>query len=204
MSTAPPRGILHDSVVAITFRRLERLDLPLIARWRAEPHVVRWWGPPPDLTAVETEHGPQIDGTEPTEVFIVQVDGAPVGFIQRYLNRDNPEWDRQVQLPGAAGIDYYIGEPDLTGRGLGPRLISQFVEQLFHDLPDVDCVAVGVLEENRPSWRALEKAGFRRLRSQYLESDDPYDRGPGYVYVRRRLPPAAGERRQVTRAGCSD
>lgn len=173
-------------MMAITFRPLQRVDFPLVARWRAEPHVVRWWGPAPDLASLEGEHGPQIDGSEPTEVLIAELDGAPVAFLQRYRNRDHPEWDRQVQLRRAAGIDYYIGDPHLTGRGLGPRLIAQFVDELFRDFVDVDCVAVGVLQENRPSWRALEKAGFRRLRSQHLESDDPYDRGPGYLYVRSR------------------
>lgn len=174
--------------MAITFRRLERADLPRLARWQAEPHVARWWGPPPDLTELEKEYGPGIDGRDPTQVFIAEFDGAAIGLIQRYLTRDHPTWDRQMQLPGAAGIDYYIGEPHLIGHGMGPGLISGFVEQFFRDYLDADCVAVGVLQENRASWRALEKAGFKRLRTQHLESDDPWDRGPGYLYVRWRSP----------------
>lgn len=170
----------------IAFRRLERADLQQLERWQAEPHVARWWGPPPDLAALEAEYGATIDGAEPTEVFIAELDGAPIGLIQRYRARDYPDWDRQVQLPGSASIDYYIGEPHHVGRGLGPQLISEFVEQIFRDYPDTTCVAVGVLRANRPSWRALEKAGFRRLRSQYLESDEPFDTGPGYLYVRYR------------------
>lgn len=176
----------RDSPWNISFRRLERADLPFLARWQAQSHVARWWGPPPGLTALESEYGPKIDGREPTQVFIAELDGVPIGMIQRYRNRDHPEWEAQVQVPGAAGIDYYIGEPDLIGRGLGPELISQFVEQLFRDYPDVDRVVVGVLEENRQSWRALEKAGFQRLRAQHLDSADPWDRGPGFLYMRSR------------------
>jgi aminoglycoside 6'-N-acetyltransferase len=177
--------------VAFAFRRLERADLPRLAGWQAEPHVARWWGPPPDLLALENEYGPGIDGSDPTQFFIAELDGTAIGLIQRYRYRDYPTADRQMQLPGAAGIDYYIGEPHLTGRGIGPRLISQFVEQLFLDYADADCVGVGVLQENRPSWRALEKANFKRLRSQHLESEDPWDTGPGYVYVRWRSPAGA-------------
>jgi RimJ/RimL family protein N-acetyltransferase len=177
--------------VAIAFRRLERADLPRLARWQGEPHVARWWGPPPDPPALEREYGPGIDGSDPTQFFIAELDGTAIGLIQRYRYRDDPAANRQIGLPGAAGIDYYIGEPQLIGQGIGPRLISQFVEQLFVDYPDADCVAVGVLQKNQPSWRALEKSGFKRLRSQHLESDDPWDTGPGYVYVRWRSPEGA-------------
>lgn len=183
---------MTETVAGITFRPVHRSDFPLLARWRAEPHIVRWWGPPPGQAGLEDEHGAEIDGREPTQIFIAEVDGTPVGFMQRYLNRDHPEWDRQIQVPGAAGIDYFIGDPHRTGQGLGPQLIAQFVEQVFRDFPDIDAVVVGVLEDNRPSWRALERAGFERLRSQYLESDDAYDRGPGYLYIRTRAPEVAG------------
>jgi len=168
-----------------TFRLLQRSDLPLLAHWHAQPHVSRWWGPA-DPSTLEKDYGPAIDGQDPTEYFIIELDGRPIGFIERYRNRDSPDWDRQIQIPAAAGIDYYIGELSLIGRGLGPQLIAQFVEQLFRDYADVDTVAVGVLQDNRPSWRALEKAGFRRLRSLFLESEEPWDRGPGYLYVRQR------------------
>jgi aminoglycoside 6'-N-acetyltransferase len=135
---------------------------------------------------VERDYGPGIDGKEPGQVFIARVDGIPVGMIQRYLNRDYPAWDRQVEIRNAAGIDYLIGDQQLTGQGLGPNLIRAFVKQLFDDYVEAECVAVGVLRENRPSWRALEKAGFIRLRSQHLDSDEPWDRGPGYLYLLTR------------------
>jgi aminoglycoside 6'-N-acetyltransferase len=37
--------------------------------------------------------------------------------------------------------------------------------------------------ENRPSWRALEKAGYRRTWSGLVDSGDPSDDGPSHVYV---------------------
>lgn len=174
------------SPVPLTFRRLDRSDFPKLARWQAQPHVSRWWGPPPDMGTLEKDYGPAIDGHDPTEFFIAELGGVPIGLVQRYRNRDDQDWDQQIQLPRAAGIDYYIGEPQLIGRGLGPQLIAQFVQKLFDDFHDVDTVSVGVLEGNRASSRALGKAGFRRLRSQFLESDEPWDRGAGYVYVQTR------------------
>jgi len=147
--------------VGIRFCRLERANLPLLARWQGQPHVARWWGPAPDLAALEKEHGPGIDGEDPTQVFMTELEGTPVGLIQRYRNRDHPHWDQQIQVPDAASIDYYIGEPDLIGRGLGPTIIAAFVEQLFVDYVDVVCVTVGVLQENRP---LMAGAGESRVR----------------------------------------
>jgi aminoglycoside 6'-N-acetyltransferase len=41
-------------------------------------------------------------------------------------------------------------------------------------------------QENVASWRALEKAGFERIFAGPLESDDPSDSGPAFVYALRR------------------
>ena len=47
-------------------------------------------------------------------------------------------------------------------------------------------IVAAVQQGNRRSWRALEKAGFSRTWAGQLESDDPSDAGPSYVYVRAR------------------
>jgi RimJ/RimL family protein N-acetyltransferase len=138
------------------------------------------------LDQLEAEYGPGIDGSDPTEVFIVQVDGTPVGMIQRYMNRDDPGWDAQIDIPSAAGIDYYIGDPAYIGRGIGTAMIIAFVASVFAAYPKATCITAGVLRDNRPSWRALEKAGFRRERELDLESSDPWDRGPGFLYTLAR------------------
>ena len=48
--------------------------------------------------------------------------------------------------------------------------------------PDVRCVVAAPQQENVASWRALEKAGFTRAWSGVLDSDDPSDDGPAFVY----------------------
>ncbi len=47
-------------------------------------------------------------------------------------------------------------------------------------------MAVAVQQDNRRSWRALEKAGYSRVFAGMIESDDPSDAGPSYLYVRLR------------------
>jgi aminoglycoside 6'-N-acetyltransferase len=174
----------------LRFRALHRVDLPLLSDWLAAPHVEQWWREDPDIGAVDAHYGPSIDRIDPTECFIVERGGRPIGFVQRYRLTDDPGWQRTLAVTGApldgAGIDYLIGVPELTGRGIGPALIEAFVTDLWSDYPDVPAVIADVDQRNRASWRALEKAGFVRTWSGSLQSDDPSDDGPCHVYVRWR------------------
>jgi aminoglycoside 6'-N-acetyltransferase len=76
----------------IGFRPLSRQDLPLLGRWLAAPHVARWWQEPSDPNSVETTYLPIIDGQDPTQVFVIELDGEAVGIIQLWRLEDSPEW----------------------------------------------------------------------------------------------------------------
>ena len=140
--------------------------------------------------AVEARYGPVVEGDDPAEVFVVERDGEPIGMIQRYRLSEEPEWRRVLAAaptPGdAASIDYLIGEEALLGRGLGGEIVERLVEDTWQRYPEVPAIVVSVQQENRRSWRALEKAGFERAWAGMLDSDDPSDEGPSYVYVRYR------------------
>jgi aminoglycoside 6'-N-acetyltransferase len=172
---------------ALRYRRLTRADFPVVSQWLAQPHVARWWRQAHSLEAVEGEYGPAVDGRDPTDVFIVEHDGRPVGLIQRYRLDANADWQKVLAPTGtpqdALSIDYLIGDEDLTGRGLGPRMIADCVAEGWQLHPDLSAVVVPVQQANRASWRALEKAGFERAWSGMLDSDDPSDEGPSHVYV---------------------
>jgi aminoglycoside 6'-N-acetyltransferase len=172
------------------FLPLCRDDFALLAVWFASEHVAPWWREPADLASIEARYGPTIDGDDPSEVFIIELDSKPIGLIQRYLIDDDPDWARALADAGApapsAGIDYLIGEQTLTGTGLGPRLIGRFVDEIWPRYPVVVAVVVAVQQENRRSWRALEKSGFHRIWNGDLESDHLSDQGPSYLYVKER------------------
>jgi aminoglycoside 6'-N-acetyltransferase len=173
-----------------TFRPLERGDLGLLAEWIARPHVEPWWREPFDVQSVEARYGPAIDGDDPTEVFVVEVGDEPIGIVQRYLISDDPGWQRSLAPAGIAadsvGIDYLIGVEHLIGRGIGPLIVGAFVAGTWGRYQGSSAIVVSVQQENRRSWRALEKCGFERVWSGMIVSDDPSDEGPSFVYVLRR------------------
>ncbi|GAB7192836.1 GNAT family N-acetyltransferase [Kineococcus sp. NUM-3379] len=178
---------MTTTTTTITWRRLTERDFPLVRSWLQQPHVERWWNHETSPEAVERDFGPPARGEEPAEDFLVFLDGRPVGLFQRCRIADYPE-DLEdlgpvVDVPaGAAELDYLIGEPGLTGHGLGPRLIAFAAERTWADLPDTPCIVVPVVAANRASWRALEKAGFRRIAEGDIEPDNPVDDPLHFVY----------------------
>jgi aminoglycoside 6'-N-acetyltransferase len=177
----------------VTFEPIRASDLPVIARWLGRTHVRRWWREPSDLASVEENYGRLLDGSDPTEGFIVHLSGRPIGYLQRCLIDDDPESQRAIRSSlgdsGGVGIDYLIGEPDLVGRGIGRVMISRFVDSCFLHYPSEDRIVVGLQQDNVASWKALQAAGFRRAWAGDLESSDPSDQGPSYIYVLERGPP---------------
>jgi aminoglycoside 6'-N-acetyltransferase len=113
-----------------------------------------------------------------------------LGYVQRYRLDDHPDW-REVVAVGVhaidgVGIDYLIGNESMTGQGLGPKMISEFVDATWPEYGDISAVVVAVQQANRASWRALERAGFQRQWKGLLVTDDLSDQGPAYLYVRYR------------------
>lgn len=184
---APVGRDRNGPAAAVGIRPMGWGDLPTLTGWLAEPHVRRWWRrEPSDLASVEARYGSCLNGSDPTELFVIEDSARPVGMVQRYLFADEPEWALALagiaDVAGAAGIDYLIGDPEAVGRGIGTAAISAFVPVVF-DWRPVGSIVVSVDQVNRASWRLLERVGFRRVWAGELDSPDPSDGGPQYVYV---------------------
>jgi aminoglycoside 6'-N-acetyltransferase len=168
------------SMAEIAFRRVTRDDFPLIGRWLAEPHVTRWWNHEFTPEAVERDFGPSVDGAEPSEDHLVQLDGHPIGLIQYSRYEDYPEYLAELaphlDVPAnAVSIDYLIGDPQHIGRGFGSRLIAAFVDHIWQTNEEATCIIVPVSSGNEASWRTLLRAGFRVVAQGELEPDNPVD-----------------------------
>jgi aminoglycoside 6'-N-acetyltransferase len=178
--------------VTIVYRRLVEADFPLLRTWLGHPHVARWWNHETEPEAIERDFGPTARGEEPAEDFVAVLDDRPVGLVQRCRLADYAEYLAElapvVEVPAEAmSIDYLIGEPEDVGHGLGPRLIAAMIEKTWADFPAASCVIVPVVAANRASWRALEKAGLRRVAEGAIKPDNPVDDPLHYVYRVDRL-----------------
>jgi aminoglycoside 6'-N-acetyltransferase len=191
-----------------TFRRLTRDDFTLLAGWLAKPHVARWWNHETSPEALERDFGTAADGREPSEDLLVLQDGKPIGLMQRSKLADYPdelaEFQELTEVPaGTATIDYLIGEPTDTNRGIGTAMIAALVAETWTAYRDTDTILVAVVAGNRPSWRALERAGFRRVAEGPMEPDNPIDDPLHYVY-RIDRPQRARSTRPSSQTGSGD
>ena len=167
----------------IAFQPLRKEDLPLLREWLGREHVRPWWRD--DLEESLREYEQAIAGLDPTDHYLILVEDRPVGMIETYLVEDHPEWEAIVQVgAGVAGVDLLIGEPDLIGAGLGPRVLAEFAEKVVFARPETHACIAAVDEANRRSWRAFEKAGFR-----YVRDVEEEGRPHRLMRLDRRYPP---------------
>jgi aminoglycoside 6'-N-acetyltransferase len=140
------------------FRPVTAADLPLLARWRAMPHVAQWWGRPEAEAAEDALADPHV---AMWIVAFVPPDGAPprpFAYAQDYSPHD---WDPHPFShlpPGSRGIDQYIGEPDMVGLGHGSAFVRLHCERLF--AAGAPAIGTDPHPDNKRAIRAYEKAGF--------------------------------------------
>jgi aminoglycoside 6'-N-acetyltransferase len=145
------------SVPAYAFRPMSASDLPVIKRWLETPHVHEWWHDPAEqfeLVSGDLDHPDMAQ-------FIVTADGREFAYLQCYnLSAWNCGFGRQPE--GTRGIDQFIGEADMLGRGHGSGFVRAFAEQLL--AAGTPRVVTDPDPANIRAIRAYEKSGFRRDR----------------------------------------
>jgi aminoglycoside 6'-N-acetyltransferase-1b len=152
------------SCTTITFRALHETDFALLANWLSRPHVLEWWGgddPAPDIEDIRKKYKPRMKDASSVKPCIAMLAGKPIGFIQSYvaLGCGGGWWEEETD-PGVRGIDQFLCDGDMLGRGLGSRMVAAFVHKLFED-PRVTKVQTDPDPDNVRAIRCYEKAGFR-------------------------------------------
>ena len=171
---------MHDRVAAdgdLAIRPLRDHpdDYDRIVAWRNSPHVREWWDPDdPPLTraAAAAELAPG-SGDDSTTSCIIELAGRPVGFVQFY------PWDvertylegRGLSLPKASwGLDIFIGERDLVGKGIGSRTVRLLCDHLFAEY-GAPAVALITEKGNIRAQAAYARAGMRVSGAPFLDTD---------------------------------
>jgi aminoglycoside 6'-N-acetyltransferase len=130
-------------------------DLPLVRDWLRVPHVKEWWHDADDFEFVSGDLA-----HHDMAQFIVTMDERPFGYLQCYRIGD---WHAGFgpQPDGTRGIDQFIAEPGMVGRGHGSAFIRQFIEGLLDS--GTPRIVIDPSPTNPRAIRAYEKAGFRRV-----------------------------------------
>jgi RimJ/RimL family protein N-acetyltransferase len=159
----------------LAFRPMARDDLPRLRRWLAEPHVAEWWDTGAGtIEAVEANDGDRVGRTHPVQPWIVELGGRPVGFVQWYRVEDEAAWYPGVEIPaGTVALDLAIGDPDLVGKGLGRRVVLEFVHHVLRPLaPESTEVWIDPNPRNERAVRAYRAVGFADTGIDLPDPDD--------------------------------
>ena len=114
-----------------------------------------------------------IQGKDPTYHYLARIDGRSIGMFQHYRIADDPEYAAALALgEDAIGVDLFIGQADLVGRGHGPAMLRQFLRDVAFPFHGIDVCVIGPSVKNVAAIRAYEKAGFRPLREVRIP-DEP-------------------------------
>ena len=156
---------------AYVFRPMTAADLRLIRRWLGTPEVARWWGHPDEQYALVSG---DLDHSD-MDQYIVTSANRPFGYIQCYrLSTWNQGFG--VHPPATRGIDLFIGEPHMIGRGHGSNFIRRFADTLLAS--GTPRVVTDPAPDNGRAVRAYAKAGFQSDR--LVDTPD----GPALLMVR--------------------
>ena len=126
-------------------------DLGLLMTWQARPHVRAWWGadPPYDL---EKLADPRVAR------WIVSTENGPFAYLQDYSVHGWPQHHFAPLPEGARGMDQYIGDPGMIGRGHGTSLLRTRMQALFQGGAPV--VATDPHPDNVRAIAVYRKLGF--------------------------------------------
>lgn len=150
-------------------------DLPMLARWDEQPHVVA--SDPNDdwHWEVELAHRPAWRA-----MLIAEIDGRPTGFLQIIdpAREDTHYWGDVPE--GLRAIDIWIGESTDLGRGYGTQMMRLAIARCFAE-PGVSAILIDPLATNVRAHRFYERLGFRFVERRRFGDDECFvyrlDRG---------------------------
>lgn len=142
-----------------TFASLAQDHLPLIHKWLNTDHVANFYDGYLSRDQVEEKYLPKIE-SEIVFPYIVSLEDRPIGYIQTYNAPLVGDGWWQDQPDGTWGIDQFLGEKSLLGKGIGSAFVNQFSNELLKR-NDINRVITDPAPHNPRAIRAYEKAGFQ-------------------------------------------
>jgi aminoglycoside 6'-N-acetyltransferase len=140
-------------------------DFDVMVKWLNDKKVLEFYDEPPsDLDRVITKYSPRIEGNHYVSAYIVEYKHERIGYIQHYkyrveeLKKYGYPVDRVIY-----GIDQFIGETQLWGKGLGTTIIQMMLNYL-NISKGASTVVLDVKKNNARAISCYKKCGFREIK----------------------------------------
>ncbi len=148
----------------IQIRPMTNNDFYLMVKWLNDPDVLEFYEEPPtNLERVINKYGPRIEGNHYVKSCIVEYKDEPIGYIQYYKIQENDlkkygYTENQIIY----GIDQFIGEPKLWGKGIGTLMI-QMMLSFLSDNKGISKIVLEVKKSNERAIASYKKCNFKHI-----------------------------------------
>jgi len=151
----------------ISIRKMSIQDYEVVTKWLSTPEVLEYYGDihsPFSLEQVIKKYESRIIGEIPITPYIALLNTIPIGFMQNYrvIEKDQLAFGYQKKQI-IYGMDMFIGEPTLFGKGYGTQMVIKFVNDLFLTT-DAEIIILDPKITNTRAIRCYEKCGFVKVK----------------------------------------
>ncbi|MED1866011.1 GNAT family N-acetyltransferase [Fictibacillus nanhaiensis] len=150
----------------LLLRTMSVNDYKIMAKWLSDEKVLKYYEEPSsDLEMVIKKYEPRINGNHYVTPCIVEYKDNPIGYIQFYkVNKEElAEYGYKAnQLP--FGIDQFIGETHLWGKGIGTLMIGLILKYL-ENIESSASVILNVKKNNERAIVCYMKCGFEKIKN---------------------------------------
>lgn len=162
-----PDAFVRSDVIAIRRMRDDMRDFELMSQWLSDERVLEFYegrDNPHDTSKVIAKFGPRAQGKDRVVPCIMVYRDRPIGYIQYYQVSASERQECGIEsIGGVWGVDLFIGEPALWGRGIGTHALTALLGYLFDTL-NATRVIIDPHVSNVRAIRSYEKCGFRKVK----------------------------------------
>ncbi|WP_413303438.1 GNAT family N-acetyltransferase [Bacillus sp. 1P10SD] len=149
----------------LLIRVMTHEDLEKMVSWLNDPKVIQYYEERPlNQDEVLEKYGPRIEGKHYVSPCIVEFNNKSIGYIQYYEVQETEMKTYGYPLKQHIfGIDQFIGETELWGKGLGTSMIVLMLRYLSKT-KGAFTVVLEVKTKNSRAISCYEKCGFRKIK----------------------------------------
>jgi len=150
----------------LLIRVMNHNDYDIMVKLLNDSRVLEFYEESPsDLEKVTKKYGPRIEGRHYVNPFVVEYENKPVGYIQYYEIQENDlKRYGYPQNHAIYGIDQFIGETKLWGKGRGTSMILLMLNYLSNH-KNATRVVLEVKNNNIRAISCYKKCGFRKIKN---------------------------------------
>lgn len=146
----------------LKFYELSKEHFTIVTNWFNQPHVQEYYSLPNwTHQEVATKLSKYLSNESDVKAYIIAINNQSIGYIQKYPLKNHPWPDQEFNeevIDNTAGIDFFIGELDYVGKGLGTKILEGFLNNYIW--PNYNYCVADPDTNNSRSINFLKKLGF--------------------------------------------